>query len=166
MEPEESTIDRGRPTDDQATSPGDSRLDGMLDQLLAELSARWRAGDHRGIEDDLERHPSLAADPANAAALIYREFTLRREAGESVGLDDFQQRYPDYAEALARFAEAERLVGPPPPRLGPGARFGRYLIDAEPGRGGMVIVFKAYDPELDRVVALKLIRNGLTACDE
>jgi tetratricopeptide (TPR) repeat protein len=38
---------------------------------------------------------------------------------------------------------------------------GRYAVRALLGRGGMGEVFEAYDPELDRVVALKVIRPDL-----
>ncbi len=41
--------------------------------------------------------------------------------------------------------------------LAPGERVDRYLVTAEIGRGGMGVVYRADDPELNRAVALKLL---------
>jgi len=44
-------------------------------------------------------------------------------------------------------------------------RIGRYIVDRELGRGGMGVIYKAHDPEIDRPVAIKLIRADLLSDD-
>ncbi|MGK3959304.1 serine/threonine-protein kinase [Sorangium sp. So ce118] len=54
---------------------------------------------------------------------------------------------------------AVALAAPDEP-LSPGARVGRFTVLDRVGQGGMGIVYAAYDAELDRRVALKLIAPG------
>jgi serine/threonine protein kinase/tetratricopeptide (TPR) repeat protein len=47
------------------------------------------------------------------------------------------------------------------PRLTEGDKVGRYVVLTKVGEGGMGVVYSAYDPELDRKVAIKLLMTSL-----
>src|SRR5690606_31763361 len=47
----------------------------------------------------------------------------------------------------------------------PGGQVGRHLILRVLGRGAMGVVFQAYDPELDRRIAVKLLRPERSAAE-
>jgi eukaryotic-like serine/threonine-protein kinase len=58
--------------------------------------------------------------------------------------------------------DSGRTTGGPPPHDGglvKGATIGRYVVLALIGRGGMGEVYAAYDPELDRKIAIKLLKT-------
>ncbi len=74
-------------------------------------------------------------------------------------------------------SDCQRLVGeaartdshPTSPEHAPlarGAAVDRYLILEQLGVGGMGVVYAAFDPQLDRKVALKLLRTDLRAASE
>ncbi len=63
---------------------------------------------------------------------------------------------PSTAATLERGSVSRSPFDPAP--LKRGDSVGRYVIDSEIGIGGMGVVYLAYDPALDRRVALKLLR--------
>ncbi|HET9623395.1 MAG TPA: protein kinase [Kofleriaceae bacterium] len=76
---------------------------------------------------------------------------LAQDAGDDSGAPTF--RY----ELLS----PSQLIELPRRALSVGDRVSRYLVLSSIGAGGMGVVFAAYDPQLDRKIALKLLRDGL-----
>src|SRR4051812_2638046 len=54
-------------------------------------------------------------------------------------------------------------LSPPADALARGSVIGRYVVLGLVGRGGMGDVYAAYDPELDRKIAVKLLRTKSAA---
>ena len=64
--------------------------------------------------------------------------------------------------AKGSFAEAETLASsaPAPAPTGVPSTIDRYRIESRLGAGAMGVVYRGYDPELARAVAIKVLRSG------
>ncbi|MBX3420400.1 MAG: serine/threonine protein kinase [Pirellulaceae bacterium] len=100
---------------------------------------------------------------------IAEEFSQRCRAGDNPQIEEFVARYPAHSATIARLfpaiAAIEQLQPqepglvkhPTPLNARPLERVGDYRIVQEIGRGGMGIVYEAYQETLGRKVAVKIL---------
>ena len=143
---------------DQKTQCDDDRLLQMLRQE-SDSSDRVEILDHvEGCAYCQQRLDELAADESDWQKTIEVLSTLASDTlkGEAVlNPSRFQLQQHAWTESMA-----QKLLLPPthPEMLG---RIGRYDVERLIGSGGMGVVFKAYDTELNRPVAVKLLTPHL-----
>jgi serine/threonine protein kinase len=116
--------------------------DEQLALLLADLSAQARGGS-ADVDAVAARHPDLASELKELWAVA--QFADLAAASKSTTLP-YRPTSDDPA--------------PPLPRS-----FGDFVLEAELGRGGMGVVYKARQNSLGRTVAIKLVREAHLASD-
>ena len=132
----------------------------LMDQLTADMAARWQAGQRPLAEEYFEKHPFLWNEPEQAIQLIYEEVCLRSQHQETSCWEEVLERFPQWQAQLEVLLDCHRIVrslaGPPSfPEVG--ETLGEFHLISELGRGTQGRVFLAKQESLaGRLVVLKV----------
>jgi hypothetical protein len=153
---------------------------GRLDPICDRFEDDWLAGRRPHLEEFLDQ-ANPADRPALLAELLGLELDYRLRRGEHASIEDYRQRFPGYQEVLeSAFADlttpadalAPTFYTSPPQTEVKGTRpeatdatplpqqAGRYRIEGEIGRGAMGVVLRAWDPDLHRPLAVKILMEA------
>jgi serine/threonine protein kinase len=179
-----------RPEIDAYLAAEDGDRKALLVELVhMHLELRLKAGEEARVEDYLKRYPELAEGPDELRGLVLTEYQIRKRQPGSTDLEDYCRRFPQFEDQLRRQAlllhqcptsqsdaqhrtlarSEEAHAGPQAGRRAyPGDEpktIGRFRVQRLLGEGGFARVYLAYDPALDRQVAIKVPRENRLRSD-
>ena len=103
--------------------------------------------------------------PGREVEALVAAYIDRLNRGERLSADQIREAHPHLAEEildhLEAFLDLDDVGGPSEP-LG---TLGDYTLRRQVGRGGMGVVYEAWEKSMDRRVALKVLPGGLAADD-
>ena len=154
--------------------------------ITVDQEYRWRTGEPKQVEAYLKEWPELHGDDKALVELVEAECVTRAILDDEPSAEDIRVRFPEIAERIdlkklliSRTIDFESDVPADESRTGDFSdddgesedpppddqddlpdEVGRYVIKGKLGGGSFGIVCLAWDPELERFVALKLPRKG------
>lgn len=128
-------------------------------EIVDAFRQAWLAGETPDLSASLDSLSST--DPQARTAMLYRlvqvELESRRQRGDTVVFAEYAARFPELD--ASRLEELQEL--PTPPSSRPPLLPSRYEALNVVGRGGLGVVWRVRDRNLDRPLAVKVVRDEL-----
>jgi hypothetical protein len=143
---------------------------------------RFRLGRRVLAETYFQRFPPVANNPVHAIDLVFAEYLIREGLGEHPTLEEYLQRFPCYAEELRLQIELYQAMATHQKTVSGQLEHVATLFDPDQagvcsesqdfpdipgfdvesvlGRGGAGVVYRGWQHELNRPVALKMLHTG------
>ncbi len=136
--------DQRDPLSSDETPPVSTELEIRLAELLGEMSEAARQGEDVDVEIHCQQYPELAEELRELWGMLLVADIAGNDLEATTLMDDSDQ--------------SQFLFELP-------CQFGDYELQEEIGRGGMGVVFRAYQKSLKRDVAVKMILRGELASE-
>ncbi|MBL8822701.1 MAG: protein kinase [Planctomycetia bacterium] len=159
-------------------------LQQLIQKIQQDQDVRWQSGQGLLVEHYLKHYPAIEQETELLLGLILNEVNHREALAQKFTMDEYVKRFPAIAtrlemqlhrhsmsskalpdpdhdeEATETYAfqttdEGISAGGGTPPQDS-SRTVGRFIIRKELGQGSFGIVYQAYDPTLERDVALKV----------
>jgi serine/threonine protein kinase len=102
---------------------------------------------------------NLATCDADVLRLLQNKALIRENTGG--GVRPFSQAFADFVQRAEQTERPSRTTNTSGTTNLTGATLGNFRVLSAIGRGGMAVVYKGYQPSLDRYVAIKVMSRAL-----
>ena len=138
---------------DEPTQSADLSSQNLIDELCDEFEESWQRGEQPNISDFLQRtSPDLWS--TLFVELVRLDMEYRSNLGESPSVEEYASRFPQFEQVLSDLHPA---VSPAAiQQLANIRQIGSLELRQQVGAGAFGVVWKAWDAQLEREVAVKL----------